>query len=688
MSWNKDKIVWIAFVSYPVTTAAYFTRALKRMLKVKTLGPSLPLEFIDLWELQNMKLPIVCHEISTGNTPNIQKIWDDTPEGERPDLFLFVESVNIFLPLDFYKLPCPKVCYLTDNHVSLQFHLKIAPCFDFVFIAQRAYLEEFRKVNPNSYWLPLGCDPEIHFRYPVNKCYDIGFSGGYIVGARRWNLMNVLGQNFNFNFERLFWDDMARMFSESKLVFNNAFKDDLNMRYFEALSIGSLMLADMAHGSGLEELFIAGEDYALYTDDTIVDVARSYLTDDDKREQIARNGRALVHSAHTYAHRMHDMLDVVFNQKKDTYTALELRALSEESSTRGLSPDLARSPVNIYNLQPRIRNVVIYPPHIEHPIFKYLNTIASEIASTLGIGCKYYGKELISPDPGYANDEYDLFFSSTVSDFELFCNNHQLIVVFNDVWLEDFDDFEKYTKHLKLVYVTNYSICDLLQKRGCNNVKFLPFCISSKYVVEDIPEKFIDIVQYGRRNPVFDEYMERLISRYPHIHYVTTKLTISENKNIEVYFVSNKHGIVGRSDNYDEFMKMLSHCKISLVSSPGFDSERITNGCFTVAIRYFESASRHCHLVSRHPENDDFVLTGIHSICDFVSSFDEFESCVLDYMDAPICETKVQSYLEVLQNHTARQRAYQIYNDLLNTSGLRGQLHRKPKETNQTGEAF
>lgn len=320
--------VWLAYVSYPVTTAAYFERALRRQCRTTTIGPPLPSELIEKWQLQNMKLPQKEQDISTGFRPDMAEILAGTAPENRPDLYLWVESVGGHYPLNLDAITCPKVCYLIDSHLNLPMHLDWARQFDMVFIAQREYLDEFRKQGTKAYWLPLGCDPEVHCRTGVEKNYPIGFVGGVQPGSRRETLLTALSSRISVHYERCFWDDMARLFSRSKIVFNEAVRNDLNMRVFEVMSTGTLLLTDMARNSGQDELFRDGEDYAVYRDSTVSDVARFYLDNEELREQIAARGQRLVHNAHTYGHRIEDLIAVSLGGKQDTYSAAELRKRS------------------------------------------------------------------------------------------------------------------------------------------------------------------------------------------------------------------------------------------------------------------------------------------------------------------------------------------------------------------------
>ncbi len=320
--------IWLAFVSYPVTTAVYFERAFRKHYKTTTIGPRLPDDLIEKWQLQNMKLQIVDQDLPTGANPDMAQILANTAPADRPDLYLWIESVGGYFPQNLDALPCPKVCYLIDSHLNLTMHLKWASQFDMVFLAQREYLDEFRKLGMRAHWLPLGCDPEVHAPAGLPKIHTVGFVGGVQPTSRREALLTQLSSKVPVHYERCFWDDMARLFSQSLIVFNEAVRNDLNMRVFEVMSTGTMLLTDMARNSGQDELFRDGEDYAVYTDPNICDTALFYLDNAELREQIAARGRKLVHNAHTYAHRVDDLLAVALGGKADTFSAQELRQRS------------------------------------------------------------------------------------------------------------------------------------------------------------------------------------------------------------------------------------------------------------------------------------------------------------------------------------------------------------------------
>lgn len=359
-----DINVWLAYVAYPVTTAAYFERALRQCCRTTTIGPSLS---HDLLQRLNLKLPPKQLDICTGLNPDMASILAETDPSNYPDLYLWIETGGDYYPSNLHALTCPKTCFLIDTHLYLDLHLEWAKQFDMVFIAQREYLNNFRSKGMVTHWLPLGCDPEVHCQFYLPKVHSVGFAGGIKEGSRRETLLTTLSHQIPVYYERCYLEVMAKLFSQSKIVFNEAVKNDLNMRVFEAMSTGSLLMTDLARNSGQDELFRDGEDYAVYSDNNICEVARFYLDNEEFREQIARRGQLLVHNAHTYRHRVDDLIAVALEGKSDTFSASELRERSLKgvsaidadilantcisSSTRSfIIPVLDMSPASEYNI--------------------------------------------------------------------------------------------------------------------------------------------------------------------------------------------------------------------------------------------------------------------------------------------------------------------------------------------------
>lgn len=275
------------------TTAAYCEAALRKEHDVVVAGPG--------------------QEVDLGPRVTASELY--ARAGNGFDLLLCIEGENYF-PQAPWVAPCPTALWAIDNHLHARepdgWHLKLAAGFDRVFLAQRDYLSAFLERGINASWLPLACDPDVHGGKEIEKDLDVVFVGHVRpFHKRRRRLLDRLERHFNVHeVQGVFREDMSRLFSRARIVFNCSLAGDLNMRVFEALASGSLLLTDRIN-AGLETLFAHREHLVLYDDDTLEEEVERYLTDAKARAAIALRGQRLALAHHTYRHRMHDLLRVV-----------------------------------------------------------------------------------------------------------------------------------------------------------------------------------------------------------------------------------------------------------------------------------------------------------------------------------------------------------------------------------------
>ena len=304
------KNVILSYTSYPATAANYIDRGFREKHNVLTVGHKLTPYIIQAWDLYALKEEAKTHDIHTPElTPDIGFMLERLPDNMSPDFFLWVETGLGKPPVGLEKLSIPKAAYLIDTHIHLPTHLETAKSFDAVFLAQRAYIPEFHKAGvKNVFWLPLGCDPEIHGKRAMEKKYDVGFVGT-LGDQRRVKLLQKLAEKVDIRYERLFMREMSDFFCHSRIVFNNAIRNDLNMRVFEAMCAGTMLLTDYA--DGILEFFRDREHMAIYDDENISKLAAYYITNEKERERIAETGRQEALAKHTYAHRVDEIVRVM-----------------------------------------------------------------------------------------------------------------------------------------------------------------------------------------------------------------------------------------------------------------------------------------------------------------------------------------------------------------------------------------
>ena len=106
---------------------------------------------------------------------------------------------------------------------------------------------------------------------------------------------------------------LGRIYSSARIGFNYSIADEVNMRMFEVLSAGTLLVTNRLSHHAFEALgFQEGVHFVAYQGPRdLFDVIDAYLSQDAMREQIAQQGMALVRERHTYTHRLAQLLQLV-----------------------------------------------------------------------------------------------------------------------------------------------------------------------------------------------------------------------------------------------------------------------------------------------------------------------------------------------------------------------------------------
>ena len=209
--------------------------------------------------------------------------------------------------------PRPNIYVVSDTHLGYDYRLSRAREFDWVFCNQMRAVEDFVRdgiPKERCIWLPHAAEPKAYPKKDMIKKYDVGFIGN--VGD--WNRVDFLDRMFkefpNFFYGKRLFEEAAEIFSQSKIVLNISIKDDINMRVFEALSTGSLLLTNEL--PTLPHLFQDGVHLVTYKNfDDAVEKARYYLEHDEERERIAEAGYKEFMKKHTYEHRLKTVLEIV-----------------------------------------------------------------------------------------------------------------------------------------------------------------------------------------------------------------------------------------------------------------------------------------------------------------------------------------------------------------------------------------
>ena len=330
--------VLLAAPANPLSTSAYYERALRRGHDVLTCGPQLDAATLgqwQQWERQHAlkpagagdddKLGLLARLTRANDVPlpwgriSAAEVAARLPAGWRPDLVLWVDAGSDFLLTDPGHFGAPTVCLVGDTHTGQrQWRIEYSASFEWTrLMFARQDLPAFAAAGVRRLgWLPAACEPEIHRRFAVPKAYDLVFVGQTLPQWHqdRVRLLERLRQaGFDLRVDSRVLEEMALLFSRARLVFNRSLNGDLNMRVFEALASGSMLLTDrLAPSAGLEELLVDRRHLVLYDDADLEDLARYYLDHEAEREAIAAAGYQEAICHHTYGHRVDALLSDIF----------------------------------------------------------------------------------------------------------------------------------------------------------------------------------------------------------------------------------------------------------------------------------------------------------------------------------------------------------------------------------------
>jgi len=293
----------------------HYVDAFRQRADVMTVGPGYDAKQIADWDLGDLTDTLVRNDIETDLDPdsNLQEIL---PQGWNPDLIVAIANGGISLQPTMDTLACPTAYITVDTWQSISDYVECQH-YDFVFVAQRAYVDFLSDVGAsNVFWLPLGCNPEAHYPVDVPADHDIAFAGNVILPTHqhRYDLLQHLEDAFSLHLvSRVFRDELCHAIARGKLVFNQSAVHELNMRVFEVMAMGRPLLTDrQAELNGLTDLFEDGKHLILYDgSDELAEKIRYYLDHEDEREAIAREGHRLVVTEHRYLDRIDALLAIV-----------------------------------------------------------------------------------------------------------------------------------------------------------------------------------------------------------------------------------------------------------------------------------------------------------------------------------------------------------------------------------------
>lgn len=236
-------------------------------------------------------------------------------QGFRPDALLFVEGgTRLLFPSGMEELDCVTAWYAIDTHLHLRQHLSLARLFDVTFVAHLEFVDRFP--DGEVHWLPVAADPRMCTPGAGARDIDVAYIGSdnRELHPERARLLDLIRSRYGNTFiGRADPSRIGEIYGRAKVVFNKSVRSEVNMRYFEAMGAGAVLVTDRAaRENGVEQLFSPGEDFLEYRDDaSMLAGIDSLLADGGERERMATRARARVLSDHSYQHRARKIVEVL-----------------------------------------------------------------------------------------------------------------------------------------------------------------------------------------------------------------------------------------------------------------------------------------------------------------------------------------------------------------------------------------
>ena len=238
-----------------------------------------------------------------------------------PDVLFYCEGRTI-LPYDLTEVPVLTAWYAIDTHIHTSDHIRMARVFDVTFLAQKEYSDLLlREGSRQVRWLPLSADSNMfrdELRAPPR--YDIAFVGNLRSGwhpRRRKLLEEVKKRHPNTFLGTAHPEEMAEIYGHARIVLNECVKNDINIRTFEGLMSGALLITPAISDNGFEELFEPGKHLVTYeSEEDLFRKLDYYLKHEDERRTIAANGRRLAHERHAWPHRVEEIVRVLSGARR------------------------------------------------------------------------------------------------------------------------------------------------------------------------------------------------------------------------------------------------------------------------------------------------------------------------------------------------------------------------------------
>jgi predicted O-methyltransferase YrrM len=224
------------------------------------------------------------------------------PAGWQPDMLVLYPQYQTIPPW-LFQVPVPVIALAGDGNLQWHAYRQLARHCDLI-LTDRDSADRFARVGIAHARPAILFGGERDFlQSPLPdgpRNIDLLFVGNFKDSVQRARLP-LLGQLARLRPQwnvciatNVYGEEYRRLLARSRIVFNRGIRREWNTRVCEVLASGALLLQE-ADNKEVFGLLTSGKECVAYTPETLLDVARHYLTHEDERRAIAEAGRARVH---------------------------------------------------------------------------------------------------------------------------------------------------------------------------------------------------------------------------------------------------------------------------------------------------------------------------------------------------------------------------------------------------------
>jgi len=233
---------------------------------------------------------------------HIDQLLAELPNSFTPDRILWLDNSAPIYIIGLEDCSIPILFYSVDTHHHYGLHSYLADSFDHVLIAQRDFMDHFKRSNTPCSWMPLWAP--VHVEQSLEKKFGATFVGTLDrrLNPDRVTFFEALQALVPIHVTQ---GNYQSIFPFAEIIVNQTVKGDLNFRVFETMMCGAMLLTEKTT-NGLLDIFQDNKHLATYTPRDASDAAekvRYYTHHVAAARTIAEAGRSEILAKHTALHR-------------------------------------------------------------------------------------------------------------------------------------------------------------------------------------------------------------------------------------------------------------------------------------------------------------------------------------------------------------------------------------------------